>query len=159
MCKLVPNDFIVPETLETDKFFAGKLSAADTDIDYEAVMSSIETIQKTRGGSWPTKDLTYEDDRIDLSWHQREFEMRNTFAYIVLSPDKKEYIGCFYLYAPNTRKPAPEGTDVDASWWVTTEAFNKGIYDELYKALSGWLKEKWPFEKVFYTNNLIPVCQ
>jgi hypothetical protein len=36
-----------------------------------AVMSSIDVIKKTRGGDWPTSDLTFEDDLIDLAWPAR----------------------------------------------------------------------------------------
>jgi len=55
---LVPENFNVPEKLETEHFLIRKLCANDVYLDYMAVMSSIDIIKQTRGGSWPTPDLT-----------------------------------------------------------------------------------------------------
>jgi len=156
MCNLVQKHFIVPEKIANTKFIARKLCASDVYLDYLAVMSSIDTIRKTRGGSWPTKDLTFEDDLIDLGWHQREFENKSTFAYTVMNPEETECLGCFYLYKPGTRKEPPKDADVDLSWWVTDKAYEQGLYEELFYILESWLKEKWPFQHIFYSNNLIP---
>jgi hypothetical protein len=45
--------------------------------------------------------------------------------------------------------------DVDASWWVTSEAYEKGYYEKLYNTLRQWLKE-FPFNNVYYSNQEIP---
>jgi RimJ/RimL family protein N-acetyltransferase len=154
--KLVPDSFNVPEKLETPKFIIRKLTFRDTDLDYKAVMSSIDIIRKTRGGSWPSPDLTYEDDQIDLGWHQREFENRTSFAYTVMSPDEKECLGCLYLYPPGHRNESSKNADVDVSFWVTQKAYEEGLYKELFQALDSWLKSTWPFKNVIYTNVEIP---
>ena len=54
---LVPEDFQIPESLETPEFTIRKLCFSDADLDYKAVMSSIDIIKKTRGGDWPSPDL------------------------------------------------------------------------------------------------------
>src|SRR5690606_23024234 len=100
-----------------EKFIARKLRASDVYLDYIAVMSSIDIIKQTRGGSWPTPDLRFEDDMIDLAWHQREFENGSSFAYTIMSPDETECLGCFYLYPAGFRGEAPEGSDADVSFW------------------------------------------
>ena len=75
--QFVPVDFKVPERLETPHFTIRKLCARDVYLDYLAVMSSIDLIKKTYGGSsWPEPDLTIEDDLIDLAWHQREISQQ-----------------------------------------------------------------------------------
>lgn len=153
---LVPETFEVPQKLESEKFIARKLCASDTDLDYKAVMSSIDIIKKTRGGNWPTSDLTLEDDRIDLSWHQREFENKSSFAFTVMNNEETECLGCFYLYKPNFRGECPEGTDVDVSFWVTQKAYEEGLYPELYHAIKNWLVKEWPFQKPFWSNKEIP---
>jgi len=78
--KFVPGDFSVPKGLETDRFRLRMLTINDVKKDYDAVMTSIEHLQKTKPfgptHEWPTEDLTYEQDLIDLGWHQKEFQKK-----------------------------------------------------------------------------------
>lgn len=154
--ELIPESFQVPQQLTHSKFIARKLCASDTYLDYIAVMSSIDLIRKTRGGSWPTQDLSFEEDMIDLAWHQREFEHRSSFAYTVMNPDETECLGCFYLYPAGFRGEADKEADVDVSFWVTQSAYDHGLYDDLYKAIKEWLDEKWPFKYPHWSNKEIP---
>ena len=78
--RLVPEKFKAPEQMDTPDFRIRKLTYKDAKLDYEAVMSSIDIIKATRGGDWPTKKLSFEDDQIDLAWHQREFENATSFG-------------------------------------------------------------------------------
>lgn len=154
--KLVPDDFKVPEKLEHSKFIIRKLCFRDAELDYKAVMSSIDIIHKTQGGSWPSPDLSFEDDQIDLGWHQREFENRTSFAYTVMSPDETECLGCLYLNPPGYRSEKSKDADVDVSFWVTQKAYEEGLYSVLYNSLDSWLKSTWPFQKIAYTNIQLP---
>ena len=154
--RLVPEAFKVPEKLEHPEFVIRKLCASDVYLDYIAVMTSIDIIRKTRGGDWPTTDLSFEDDMIDLAWHQREFEYRTSFAYTVMSPDGSKCLGCLYLFQPGWRNDTSKNADVDVSFWVTQEEYDKGLYPKLYKALDQWLKTTWPFKNIVYTNLEIP---
>lgn len=154
--KLVPDTLTVPKKLETPNFLIRKLCAKDVRLDYKAVMSSLDIIQKTRGGSWPTSALTFEDDLIDLSWHQREFEYHSSFAFTVMSLDEKKCLGCLYLYQPGYRNETSRDADVDVSFWVTQEAYDNGLYPVLYETLDKWLKTSWPFKKIVYTNVNLP---
>jgi len=153
---LIPESFKVPKKLITEKFIIRKLCVRDVYLDYIAVMSSIDLIKKTRGGDWPTKDLTFEDDMIDLAWHQREFEHRSSFAFTVLNKDETACLGCLYLYPAGFRKVAPKDADCDVSFWVTQKAYDEGLYEELYKVLKKWLREVWPFKNPHWTNDEIP---
>lgn len=90
-------------------------------------MSSIDVIRSTRGGSWPSPELSFEEDMIDLGWHQREFENKTSFAFTVMNLDETKCLGCFYLYPAGYRKKAPENSDVDISFWVTQKEYNKGL--------------------------------
>jgi len=154
---LVPESFIVPEEFETSDFRIRKLTYRDALLDYEAVMSSIDIIKKTRGGDrgWPSPNLTFEDDQIDLAWHQREFENKTSFAYTVMSLDEKECLGCLYLYPAGSRGEKTKDADVDVSFWVTQSAYDKGLYTILFKILDQWLTT-WPFKKIGYSNDVLP---
>ena len=150
----VPKDFS-PPVLEKDDYRARKLSAKDVYLDYTAVMSSIDIIHKTRGGKWPTPDLTIEDNLIDLCWHQREFEFKTSFAYTVMSKDETECLGCIYFYPPRASMSdaaSNDDADVSISWWVTQKAYDQGFYERLSKDIKEWVEKEWPFKKVFWAN-------
>ncbi len=154
----VPHDFQAPDKLEYEDLIAKPLTRDDLDEDLAGVNSSIETIQKTRGGSWPTEELEKEFDFLDLAWHEREFRDATSFAYVIYDKNSR-YIGCFYLYPMGIRTVLTEqlmSKDVDASWWVTTEAFNEGYYEKLYKGLQSWLEASFPFANIYYSNKEIP---
>lgn len=153
---LVPESFQVPQDLKHEKFIARKLGATDVDLDFEAVMSSIDIIRKTRGGNWPSEDMTREEDWIDLAWHQREFEFGLSFAYTVMNLDQTECLGCFYFYPAGFRGEVDKDSDVDVSFWVTQKAFDDGLYDILYFALKDWIEDEWPFKKPYWSNRVIP---
>ncbi len=149
------------EKVETPGFIIRKLEARDVYADYIAVMSSIETIKEQRGGTWPTADLTIEDDLIDLGWHQREFEAKSSFAYIITNLDNSTSLGCVYFYPVghpmnSAATNVPDGTDVVVNMWVTQTAFDKGFYDDLYKFVEQWVKNEWPFQKPYFSNLLKP---
>ncbi len=46
--------------------------------------------------------------------------------------------------------------DVDVSWWVTPEAYARGDYSALYRALRHWLASELPFSEPFFSNAEIP---
>ena len=81
----VSPEFEVPETLETDEFRLRMLTVNDVVKDYDAVMSSAEHLKSVWPGStWPD-GLTLEQNLIDLGWHQKEFQRRDSFAYTVVT--------------------------------------------------------------------------
>lgn len=156
MVKFIKKDFTPPERVETSAFVCRRLTVRDVYDDYIAVMSSIDFIQKTRGGTWPTKDLTFEQDLVDLGWHQKEFADRSSFAYVVYDKNEEDYMGCFYLYPPGYRSEKSVEADVDVSWWVTAEKYQQGYYEKVYEFLKKWLKEAWGFDRIGFTNKEIP---
>lgn len=145
--KLVPDSFQVPEKTETDKFSLRMLTINDVDKDYEAVMSSIDHLQGVFGerSSWPSPDLTKEQDLIDLGWHQKEFQMRSSFAYTVMSLDESQCLGCVYIFPSHK-----EGTDAVIYMWVRKSEFDKGLDPILFKTVKEWIGKEWPFKKVIY---------
>ena len=46
--------------------------------------------------------------------------------------------------------------DVDVSWWVTPDAYARGYYQQLNRALRHWLAEQFPFDAPYYSNAKIP---
>lgn len=152
-----PESFAPPTSLDFDDLHARPLKRTDLEDDMEGVNSSLETIRQTRGGSWPEEAVTKDFDLLDLAWHEREFRDGDSFAYVVYNKSG-EYTGCFYLYPMGHRTPLTEELadyDMDASWWVTAAAYEKGYYEKLYAALGQWL-DVFPVKKIYYSNKQIP---
>lgn len=151
------SEFQAPTKLAYKDLVAQPLTRSDLKADAEAVNSSLEIIRQTRGGVWPEEVVSEEFDFLDLAWHEQEFRDGSSFAYVVYGSDGK-YTGCFYLYPMGHRTELSEellSYDMDASWWVTAEAYKNGYYEKFYKALQQWLKE-FPVNKVYYSNKEIP---
>ena len=135
------RDFKAPVKLQYKHLVATILNRADLKEDLAAANSSRKLIHRTRGGSWPEQELSEEFNWLDLAWHEREARDNNSLAYAVRNTEG-EYIGCFYLYALGLRQALSNellAYDVDASWWTTTEAYERGDYHSLYLGLRQWL--------------------
>ena len=85
---LVPDEFEVPEILETERLRLRPLTIHDVVKDFAAVMESEERLRVgfEPDNDWPS-GLTLEQDLIDLGWHQREFQERSSFAFTVVDLD------------------------------------------------------------------------
>jgi len=150
----LPPGFTAPTQLTYEDIVARALTRSDLHDDVRGINASIEMIQATRGGDWPTGPVTEEENFVDLVWHELEFREGISFAYAVYDADGR-YLGCCYLYPMGRRTELSEellNYDVDVSWWVTPEAHERGYYTKLYAALRHWLAEEFPFGAVYYSN-------
>jgi len=148
----VPADFVVPDSLENEHFRIRMLSINDVVKDYDAVMSSIDHLKKMfPTSSWPSPDLSFEQDLIDLGWHQKEFQRRSSFAYTVVSLDESEVLGCLYIN-PTTKTDY----DVSISMWVRASEVENGLDPILFETVKTWISKEWPFQKVAYPGREIP---
>ena len=145
MPPFVPKDFEIPAGFETPDFRVRMLAISDVVKDYDAVMTSAEHLQGvfSPNGTWP-RGLTFEQDLIDLGWHQKEFQTRRSFAYTVMSLDEALCLGCLYIYPTTLR-----GYDAEVYGWIRAshaDALDARFYD----ALRGWIETRWPFKAVAY---------
>jgi hypothetical protein len=150
--------FNAPTKLVFEDIVATPLARTDVDIDLAAVNANMAFIRKTRGGSWPEGKTSREDNLVDLAWHERELRENDSFAYAIYDT-RGTYIGCFYLYKMGYRTGLDEALtsfDVDASWWTTQDAYDKGYYAKAHKALQKWLEKDFPFRKPYFSNTVIP---
>src|SRR5687768_6455590 len=154
----VPAGFRAPERLAHDDLVATPLTREDLDDDVAGINSSVELIQRTRGGGWPTGPVTREDNYVDLVWHEREHREGTSFAYVVRDLEGA-YLGCAYLYPMGLRTELAAELldhDVDVSWWVTAQAHDRGCYEKLHGALVRWLADDFPFARPYYSNREVP---
>jgi hypothetical protein len=142
----VPEDFVVPSSLEGDGFRLMPLTTAHNEQDFAAWHGSVEHIKATPGFAhrrWPEQDYTLERNHADLAAHQEDFTARAGFTYTVLSSSSGEVIGCVYVY-PSKR----EGVDADVRSWVRAD--RAGLDKPLYDGVLAWIEADWPFASVDY---------
>lgn len=150
----LPENFTAPTRLLHDDIVATAITRADLADDVRGINASIELINQTRGGGWPTEPVTEEFNFVDLVWHELEFREGASFTY-VLRDSERNYLGCAYLYPMGRRTTLTEellACDVDVSWWVTPAAYEKGYYEKLHRALRAWLATEFPFWRAHYSN-------
>ena len=104
---VLPAGFQAPTELRFDDIVARTLSRADLAADVAGINASVELIQRTRGGGWPTEQVTEDVDFVDLVWHEFEFRERYSFSYAVYDSVGR-YLGCCYLYPMGRRTPLDE---------------------------------------------------
>src|SRR5580693_1784155 len=93
----VPEDFEVPRELAGEEFRLEPLGPEHNEGDYRAWTSSIAHIRATpgfEGRSWPTPDMTPEENLGDLERHAADFAGRSGFTYTVRAAGSDEIIGC-----------------------------------------------------------------
>ena len=141
----VPPEFVVPLALATEQFRLEPLGPQHNESDYEAWSSSVEHIHTTPGwesSSWPD-DRSLDDNLRDLQRHAADFENRRGFTYTVLEPATADVIGCVYIYPHDGRE-----YDALVESWV--RASRPELDAQLWRAVSDWLRDEWPFERVKY---------
>ena len=140
----VPQGFVPPTTLETDRLVLEPLGPQHNESDHAAWTSSIAHIRATPGypdGSWPpVGGMSLEDNRADLVRHAADFEARRGFTFTVLDPGSGQVIGCVYLYPS-----ASADHDVEVQSWVRAD---RAVLDQpLADAVAAWLRSDWPWER------------
>jgi hypothetical protein len=151
--RFVPEDFDPPDRYEQRDFHLVPLGAEHNDSDHAAWTSSIAHIRATPGfesTAWPPPEgMSLDANRGDLEGHARDFADRTGFTYTVLRPGTEEVIGCLYIY------PAKDGEhDAHVSSWVRSDVAE--LDATLHAAVSRWLAERWPFQRVLYAERVVP---
>ena len=98
----MPADFEAPAVLEHERFRLRMLTVDDVVADFDALCSRVDRDGKPQ----PPFVATVRENLVDLRWHQKEFELRRSFAYTVVAPDESEVLGCVYLYPSGTHDAA-----------------------------------------------------
>ena len=154
----LPDGWRAPTELMYERIRAHAITRDDLHDDVQGINASLELIRRTRGGQWPSEPVTEDFNYVDLVWHECEFREGDSFTYAVYD-DRGQYLGCCYLYPMGRRDALTEDLarhDVDVSWWVTPEAFERGFYVTLYAALRDWIETAFPFANAHYSNAEIP---
>jgi hypothetical protein len=146
-----PDDAVAPEGLRLSRLVLRPLRAADAALDYDAVMSDAQALQRWSQSSWPADDFTLAENRTDLERHEREHGERVAFTYTVLSPDQGTCLGCVYLtpvFPEAARLVAGAMFPVQLGFWVRAAEVGGELDRYLFEALREWLRTSWRFDAV-----------
>lgn len=137
--------FDVPFKAEASNFTLSALSIHDVVKDYDAVMTSRDRLWRRFGEvwGWPAENLSFEQDLIDLAWHQKEFELKNSFAYAVKNPDQSKILGCVYLYPSSSNN-----IDADVWFWARESELQSNLEEHIKVFLIDWLNSRWSLSRV-----------
>lgn len=129
-------DVELPRVFDLGRFRLTPLTPAELDEDFAAVTDSADLL-KGLFGDWP-EGLTREADLADLAWHDREFDLRRSFSWIVRD-GAGGYLGCAYLFPDlGTRGQAAVAT------WIRRMPGRDEAAAELNAALADWLAARLP---------------
>ncbi len=131
------SKYSIPTAHSLGEMTLRAITVNDLDRDFTAVMESAADIKAAHPNlTWP-KGLTKEKNLIDLAWHQKEFEARRSFTWIIEN-SKGDYLGCLYVY------PSIAGDDfADVVWWWRTGAEIPS--QDFRELLVQWFKSSdWP---------------
>jgi hypothetical protein len=146
MARFLPREFVVPTLVETERFRIRPITINDVIKDYDAVMSSVQHLQAAFPlWGWPTEDMTLEFDLMELGWHQKEFMLRSSFDYAVMSLDERRLLGCVYIDPSETT-----AADADVTFWVRADELQTGLEAALETTVRRWISDVWPFPRVLY---------
>lgn len=138
--------------IETERFRIRPMTVRqDLLTDYEAVMSSPELLGAAFGDPDSVQPYSFEQEIIELGWHEKEFQMGYSFTFTVVSLDESSAFGNVYVL------PADRGGyDAAVYTWVRGDQLDSGLGDELFEVTTKWIAESWPFERVAYPGREIP---
>ena len=134
---LVPEGFAVPARLEHERFRLRMLSVDDVVKDFDAICDRVDWQGEPRS---PFVE-TVRENLVDLGWHEKEFQIRRSFAYTMVAPDESQVLGCVYIDPSDTH-------DARVWMWVRRSAWEDGLDPVLESAVRDWIARDWPFEAV-----------
>jgi hypothetical protein len=135
--ELVPDDFVVPAVLEHERFRLRMLTVDDVVKDFDAICNRVDH----EGSPRPPFVESVAENLIDLGWHQREFQLRRSFAYTIVAPDESRVLGCAYIDPSETH-------DARVWMWLRSQAWEEGLDPLVEAVLRDWVEREWPFENV-----------
>ena len=144
----LPAGFVHPTWVAVSTgFHLRPIAAADTELDYPAVMGSRERLWSIYGRAWgwPPASMTYEQDRDDLARHEAETVAHLSFNYALFDDAETALLGCVYIDPPEK-----QGADAEISWWVVDSQAGTGLESALDALVPQWIATTWPFTQPRY---------
>ncbi|KUM04853.1 hypothetical protein KIF53_12500 [Chromobacterium subtsugae] len=128
------------------------LSPDHAKADHQAVCRSANAIRHVFGpqNHWPPTDISFDENLADLRRYLAEFEQRQAFAYCLLTPDGKQYLGCLYLKPIKSRLEndwRKQSFQAQAFLWLSL-GDNPLQEEQTLATLQNWLSRHWPLASI-----------
>jgi hypothetical protein len=139
----LPADFVHPtRVVACAGYHLRPIRAADTDLDYPAVMGSRQRLWSIYGQAWgwPRASMTYQQDLDDLARHESETAAHVSFNYALFDDAETALLGCVYIDPPEK-----QGADAEISWWVVDGHAGTAVERALDELVPRWIAAAWPF--------------
>jgi hypothetical protein len=144
----LPEDFTHPLRVPiAGGYQLRPITAADTDLDYPAVMIARDRLWSMFGPAWgwPAATMTYEEDRADLARHEAEIAAHKSFNYALLDDAETALLGCVYIDPPERA-----GADAEICWWTVNGELGTELGAVLDSLVPAWIADAWPFDRPRY---------
>jgi len=149
-----PASTPVSEEKRTSRLHLRPLRATDVELDYEAVMSSAESLRRWSQSDWPTDDFTVAQNLTDLQRHEREHTERKAFTFTVLNPLGTQCLGCAYIMPLRPEEiPLCEDAVYAAAvgFWIRTSELANDLDQHLFATIREWFHAEWAFDCIVFT--------
>ncbi len=148
----VASHFAAPKSGAFPGYLLRVLGPAFADQDFSAVTASSEVIRNVFGpeNDWPSKEITFEENKADLYRHEREFNEGKAFAYSLLDHKEERYFGCLYLKPIKSKTGLDQRhTRFDAQAYLWLSVLQQDLDETLVQAqLSAWFASDWNLPRV-----------
>ena len=147
---VVPDDVVVPVSVETDRFRVRLVDQNDVAYEFEALMTSPEYFHRSTyfdpsDQLWPRPDMSPEFVWAKLGTPAWDHHRRSTFHYGVFDLDEMQQLAGFTI--SYSRSPSYQAQVV---LWVRESVSGTELQSEILTFLKAWLTEAWPIETVAF---------
>ncbi|MEM9784360.1 MAG: hypothetical protein AAF899_18030 [Pseudomonadota bacterium] len=132
----------IPDDHQIGPYRLTRLTGADVEEDFRAVTASEYHLVGLFDDGWP-RGLSFEENAVDLAWHDKEFRDHRSFAWVIRAGDgmgaghSDRYLGCAYVY------PSWTPGHATALFWFRSGATDHA--DPFDKYWHRWLEgPDWP---------------
>jgi len=154
----------IPQRLTTEGFLLRPIGAADTELDYAAVMESRGYLRTWEQSTWPADDFTVAANREDLEGLERRHADGRAFTFTVLDPARAECLGCVYVMPTDAKmfvgaRVTPIGDhrweDYQAAiyFWVRRTRLASQLDRVLLDTLRIWFAQDWHLDGHLFVTN------
>jgi len=144
---LIEKNTAVPRRVETDSFVIRPLRVTDARADFNAVTESRGRIKNTFGPDhpWPSESLTSRQNRIDVAWHRKEHQRRDSFTFTVYDHESETELGCLYIQPTRV-----DSYDATVYFWVSESGVQRDLSNRITSCIKRWISDDWPITKLIY---------
>ena len=158
MAEIFNFNFNPPTETRTDSFVLFMTDIEFAASDYDAVMSSRDSLRIWSQSPWPEDDFSLEQNREDLAHHVQDNLDHLAFGYMIYSPDLSTCYGSLYINplrsvrenyeVPKELLNSIESFDARIDYW-TVDRISPELQSEILTEVQNWFRAQWKIRPLF----------